>query len=143
MYGSDVNPNPFQEPRFYPTQCNMPEDIRIQVAEWLNQTLATSIDLNSQLKQATWMIRGMNFYPLYLLINEISDQISYHIQIVSERISTLACTPLVSIRIAVQHSQLPEFPFGDIPVEKILKAIAQRIASHSQFIKQSPEELYL
>ncbi|MEL6224005.1 MAG: DNA starvation/stationary phase protection protein Dps [Cyanobacteria bacterium J06627_8] len=141
MYGADFNVAPFQEPQFYPSRCDIPEDVRIQIVEWLNQTLATSIDLNSQIKQATWALQGMNFYSFYLLLNGISAQINDYIHIVSERISSLASTPLVSIRIAAQHSQLTEFPFEEDSVEQTLHALAQQVALHGQSVRQAIDEM--
>ena len=140
MHGANVN-FPFQEPKFYSTQCGIPEDIRIQIVEWLNQTLATSIDLNSQIQQAAWTLRGMNFYPFYLLLNGMSIQNTHYIHIMAARISALASTPLVSIRIAGRLSQLPEFPFDERTTDETLQALAYRIALHSRWVRQSIEQM--
>ncbi|MEM9219512.1 MAG: DNA starvation/stationary phase protection protein Dps [Cyanobacteria bacterium P01_F01_bin.150] len=140
MHGANVN-FPFQEPRFYPTQCDIPEDIRIQIVEWLNQTLATSIDLNSQIQQATWTLRGIHFYPFYLLFNEMLIQNGYFIHTISKRISALASTPLVSVRIAGQYSQLPEFPFDQDTTEETLQSLAHRVALHSRWVRQAIEQM--
>ena len=140
MHGVNIN-FPFQEPRFYPTQCDIPEDIRIQIVEWLNQTLATSIDLNSQIQQATWTLRGINFYPFYLLLNGMSAQNHHYIHIISKRISALASIPLVSIRVAGQYSQLPEFPFDEETTEATLRALAYRVALHGRWVRCAIEHM--
>lgn len=134
MHGTNVN-FPFQEPRFYPTQCDIPEDIRIQIVECLNQTLATSLDLNSQIQQAIWTLRGINFYPFYLLLNGMSVQNNHYIHILAARIRALASTPLVSVRMAGQYSQLPEFPFGENTTEKTLQLLAYRVALHGHWVR--------
>lgn len=68
MNESNFTAIPFHEPRFYATSMDIPEDIRIQIVELLNQTLASTVDLNSQILQAIWHTRGMNFYQFYYLV---------------------------------------------------------------------------
>ncbi|MCE2664803.1 MAG: DNA starvation/stationary phase protection protein Dps, partial [Microcystis sp. 53602_E8] len=40
-------------------------DIRKAVVEILSQTLAASLDLKTQVKQAHWNVKGLNFYQLH------------------------------------------------------------------------------
>ena len=141
MCGANPNFMPFQEPKFYQTRAYLPEDIRIQVVELLNQTLATSIDLKSQIRQATWNMRGINFYQFYLLFNEMSEQMEEQIAIISERISALASTPLVSIRIAAQYSQLLEFPLNAATPKETLKALIQRVSLHGKYLRVNIEQV--
>jgi len=141
MCGSDPNLIAFQEPRFHESRVNIPKDIRIQIVELLNQTLATSIDLQSQIKQATWNMRGNNFYQFYLLLNEMSKQIEDHINTISERISTLASTPLISVRVAAKNSQLPEFSFDAFTIEENLHTLANRVSLHGKFIKVAIDQV--
>lgn len=131
---------PFQEPRFYKTKSDIPEDIRIQIVELLNRTLATTIDLRSQIKQAIWYMRGATFYQFYLLFNEIADQIEEQIDAISLRISSLASTPLVSTRIVAQSSQLPAYPFNIIPTDENLKALIDRVSLYGQSVRIAIEQ---
>lgn len=52
-----------------------------------------------------------------------------------ERISALASTPLATVQIAAQYSQLSEFPFNAVTVEDMLQALAQRVSLHSRFVR--------
>jgi len=135
MAKSNPNTIPFQEPRFYDTSVDIPEDIRIQVVELLNQTLASTVDLNSQILQATWYARGMNFYQFYQLFGEISAQLQTQISLLVERIGALASTPLLTVSVVAQSSQLSEFPFKAATTEEILQALAKRTSVHSKFVR--------
>lgn len=142
MNGANLNTFPFQEPRFYRTQLDLPEDIRIQVVELLNQILANSIDLKSQTKQVNWYLRGEKFYQFYRLFNQISEQLEGQIILIAERIGALASTPLMSVRIAAQHSQLAEFPFNAATVEETLEALMQNVALYGQHMRAAIEQTY-
>ena len=126
---------PFQEPKFYGTRADIPDDIRIQVVELLNQTLANTIDLKSQILQAIWHVRGIHFYPFYLLFSQISEQLDEQISLLLERISALASTPLVTVRSAAQYSQLPEFQFNAATTEEVLQALAQCVSLYGKLVR--------
>lgn len=129
------SPGPFQEPKFYRTRAEIPDDIRIQIVELLNQSLADTIDLKSQLLQAIWHVRGLHFYQFYLLFNGISEQLEAQSRVLTERISALASTPLVTVRVAAQSSQLAEFPFHVVTVEELVQALAHRVALYSKSVR--------
>ena len=135
MDGLNASSARFQEPKFYETKADIPDDIRIQIVELLNQSLADTMDLKSQILQAIWHVRGLHFYQFYLLFDQISQQLDEHIKLLVERISALASTPLITVRIVAQHSQLSEFPFQVSTVEEILQALAQRISFHGKFVR--------
>ena len=48
--------------KLYGTRIDLAEDIRVKVIEILNQTLAATLDLKTQTKQAHWNVKGMDFY---------------------------------------------------------------------------------
>lgn len=135
MDGCNSSSVPFQEPNFYKTRADIPDDIRIQVVELLNQSLADTIDLKSQILQAIWHVRGMNFYQFYLLFGEISEQLEEQITLLVGRISALASTPLITVKIAAQCSQLSEFPFNAATAEEILQSLAECVSLHGKSVR--------
>ena len=50
-------------------------DHKDELASILNQQLADTFDLYSQLKQAHWNVKGMQFYALHLLFDKLSEEI--------------------------------------------------------------------
>lgn len=140
MYNNYSNRAFFQEPRFYKTQNSISEEIRIQTVELLNQTLATTIDLRSQVRQAIWSMRGPGFYQMYLLLNEIVDQMERQVDAIAQRISALASTPLVSIRSTAQASQLSEYPFDVISVEETIDILIEKVGFQSRHLRLAIEQ---
>src|SRR5688572_7396552 len=51
--------------RTFPTSIYLNDDVRQQVIEILNQHLADTADLYSQVKQAHWNVKGQEFFQLH------------------------------------------------------------------------------
>ena len=77
------------EQKLYPTRIDLPEKIRWEVVSILNQTLATTLDLKTQVKQAHWNVKGLNFYQLHLLFDEMASELEEYIDTIAERITAL------------------------------------------------------
>jgi starvation-inducible DNA-binding protein len=65
--------------RFYTTRIDLTLEVRSQVVELLNQSLATTTDLKTQVKQAHWNVKGMNFYQLHELFDGIASDLEAYI----------------------------------------------------------------
>src|SRR5580658_9175021 len=57
----------------YKSKIDLSEKIRRNVILILNDRLADAIDLQSQVKQAHWNVKGPNFIALHELFDKISD----------------------------------------------------------------------
>lgn len=79
----------------YSTRIDIPQKTRTDVIILLNQSLATSIDLKTQIKQAHWNVKGSDFYSLHLLFDEIATEVEEFIDLIAERITTLGGMPWV------------------------------------------------
>jgi starvation-inducible DNA-binding protein len=55
----------------------------------LNQSLADLTCFKTQVKYAHWNVRGIHFYPLHLLFDEIAEETEGFIDKVAERITAL------------------------------------------------------
>jgi starvation-inducible DNA-binding protein len=92
------------------TKIDIPKEKREKLAEILNQRLADTFDLRSQVKQAHWNVKGMNFIALHELFDQIATSLEPHIDDIAERITTLGGTALGTVRVAAERSSLPEYP---------------------------------
>ncbi len=130
----------YQNARFYSTRHDLPDDARIQVVELLNQTLATTIDLRSQFKQAHWNVKGMNFYSLYQLFDQIAAQLDMYIDRIAERITALGSTALGTVRAAVQYSELPDYDLEASQGKDHVRALADRLAPYARLVRTAIDE---
>ena len=59
----------------YETLNDLPESARAQVIDLLNERLADAIDLQTQMKQAHWNVKGPQFIALHKLFDEIDEAV--------------------------------------------------------------------
>jgi starvation-inducible DNA-binding protein len=96
--------------RLHETRNDLPEKVRGPVCQILNQTLAESLDLMTQTKQAHWNVKGVHFYQLHLLFDEIASELAEYVDEFAERITSLGGTAFGTIRMASRASTLPDYP---------------------------------
>ncbi len=119
----------------YNTRIDLTEDVRVQVIEILNQTLAATLDLKTQTKQAHWNVKGMDFYQLHELFDEMSGELEEYVDMVAERVTALGGTALGTARIAASESILPEYPLDAVSGIEHITALADRYAAYGKHVR--------
>src|SRR5205814_10710067 len=74
------------------TMNDLPENVRSQVSDLLNNRLAEAIDLQTQVKQAHWNVKGPQFIALHKLFDEINDAVVEYVDLLAERVVQLGGT---------------------------------------------------
>jgi starvation-inducible DNA-binding protein len=72
-----------------PVLHERPLEIRLYVMQLLNQTLACTVDLHSQVKQACWNVKGTDFASLHALFATMATELDAYTDLVAERIAML------------------------------------------------------
>ena len=126
--------------RFYPTRIDLPVEVRKQVVNLLNQTLAATLDLKTQVKQAHWNVKGMDFYQLHELFDELASELEEYVDMVAERVTALGGTALGTARIAAAESILPEYPLEAIDGADHVTALAERFALYAKHLREAIDE---
>ena len=96
----------------YKTKIDLPEKTRRNVIVILNERLSDAIDLQSQVKQAHWNVKGPNFIALHELFDKISDVVLEHIDEIAERITSLGGTAEGTVAVAAKRSKLKNYPLS-------------------------------
>lgn len=96
----------------YKTKIDLPEKIRRGVIAILNDRLADAIDLQSQVKQAHWNVKGPFFIALHELFDKISDVMLEQIDEIAERITSLGGTAEGTVAVAAKRSKLKNYPLS-------------------------------
>jgi starvation-inducible DNA-binding protein len=123
--------------RFYPTRIDLPLETRQKVVEILAKTLATSLDLKTQAKQAHWNVKGLDFYQLHELFDELAGELEGYVDMVAERITALGGTPLGTARIASENSILAEYPFNAVTGLEHITALADRYGTYAAHLREA------
>ncbi|MEH2337774.1 DNA starvation/stationary phase protection protein Dps [Nostoc sp.] len=123
--------------RLYPTRIDIPAEARVQIVVILNQTLAATLDLKTQTKQAHWNVKGTDFYQLHQLFDELAGELEEYIDLVAERVTALGGYALGTVRSAASDSILPEYPFDILDGKDHVTALADRFAPYAKHIREA------
>jgi len=128
------------EARFYPTRNDLSADIREQVVAILNHSLAATLDLKTQTKQAHWNVKGKGFYQLHELFDAMASEIEEYVDMVAERVTALGGTALGTARLAADRSILPEYPVDAVNGEDHVTALADRYATYAKHVRAAIDQ---
>jgi starvation-inducible DNA-binding protein len=96
----------------YKTKIDLSEKTRRNVIVILNDRLSDAIDLQSQVKQAHWNVKGPHFIALQELFDKISDAMLEQIDEIAERITSLGGTAEGTVAVAARRSKLKNYPLS-------------------------------
>jgi starvation-inducible DNA-binding protein len=126
--------------RQFSTHIDIAAEKRAALIEMLNQHLADTSDLKSQVKQAHWNVKGKDFYQLHLLFDEIAGEVEGFVDLIAERVTTLGGYATGTVRMAAEHSALPEYPTNAIEGHDHVKALTDRFGLYAGRIRQGISE---
>src|ERR1700688_3887492 len=113
----------------YTTGNELPENMRSQVIDLLNQRLADAIDLDTQAKQAHWNVKGPQFIALHKLFDEVYAAVEEYVDLLAERVVQLGGVAAGTARIVAERSELSEYPHtiadGPAHVSALAGALAE------------------
>ncbi|HQU92882.1 MAG TPA: DNA starvation/stationary phase protection protein Dps [Pyrinomonadaceae bacterium] len=92
------------------TKIDLAKGKREKLVGILNQSLADSIDLVYQAKQAHWNVKGPNFIALHELFDRVATELDTHVDDLAERITTLGGIAMGTVRLSAENSSLAEYP---------------------------------
>ena len=115
--------------RSFATSVDIPTDSRAKTIKVLNQHLAESFDLMSQVKQAHWNVKGPDFWQLHRLFDEVAARAAEWVDEFAERITALGGYANGSVRMAAAASTLPEFPTDITESMDYVRAVADRLGA--------------
>jgi starvation-inducible DNA-binding protein len=127
----------FSQTKQYPTRIDLAAEVRTEVIKLLNQTLAATLDLKTQTKQAHWNVKGMDFYQLHELFDEMATELEEYVDMVAERVTALAGTALGTARIAASESILPEYPLDAVSGIEHVTALADRYGAYAKHLREA------
>ncbi|MEM9137421.1 MAG: DNA starvation/stationary phase protection protein Dps [Cyanobacteria bacterium P01_F01_bin.42] len=126
--------------KLYASRIDLSAETRGELVLLLNQTLATAVDLQSQVKQAHWNVKGFNFLQLHQLFDEMSAELLEFIDLVAERITSLAGVAQGTARLAASESLVAEYPLNAVNGLEHLTALADRYGTFAAHVRNSIDQ---
>ncbi|HET7009279.1 MAG TPA: ferritin-like domain-containing protein, partial [Anaerolineales bacterium] len=78
-----------EKTRMFSTQIDLPLEAREELVGMLNQHLADTLDLYSQAKHAHWNVKGMDFFQLHKLFDDLAEMLEEFADVIAERATAL------------------------------------------------------
>jgi starvation-inducible DNA-binding protein len=126
--------------RSFTTSVDIPTDDRAKINRILNQHLADSFDLMSQVKQAHWNVKGSDFWQLHKLFDEVAERAAEWVDEFAERVTALGGYATGTVRMAAASSTLPEFPTEITDSMDYVKAVAERVAAFTNSAREAIDQ---
>jgi starvation-inducible DNA-binding protein len=74
-----LNTKPAEAPKMYDTENDIALTNRAQLNTLMNQRLADAVDLQMQMKQAHWNVKGPSFIGLHELFDKIDEAVESYV----------------------------------------------------------------
>ena len=124
----------------YETENDISLQRRKELNTLLNQRLASAVDLQMQMKQAHWNVKGPNFIGLHELFDKVAEAVEDYVDQIAERVVQLGGVAEGTVRMAAARSRLveysPEIAEGAAHVE----GVARALSTFGQEVRGSIEE---
>jgi starvation-inducible DNA-binding protein len=121
----------------FPTKIDLPENSRQPLIALLNERLADTADLYSQVKQAHWNVKGPDFFQLHQLFDQLATELLPFIDLVAERATALGGVAMGTVRMEAAGSALPEYPTDATEGQRHLKALIDRYAVFAANVRRA------
>jgi starvation-inducible DNA-binding protein len=118
-----------------PVRIDIPPEIRLYVVQLLNQTLACTVDLRSQVKQACWNVKGHDLFLLHALFTTMATELDAHTDLMAERLVVLGGVARGTVRTAATYSRLPEYPGTLMDGDAHVRALTECFASYATALR--------
>ena len=122
------------------TKNDLSKENREKLVELLNERLADATDLKSQAKQAHWNVKGIHFFQLHELFDQVATAAEAHTDLIAERATALGGTALGTIRVAAQNSSLSEYPIEITEGRDHVDALSTALADFGKKVRAGIDE---
>ena len=119
----------------YKTKIDLSEKVRRNIIVILNDRLANAIDLQSQVKQAHWNVKGPHFIALHKLFDKISAVVFEQIDEIAERVTSLGGTAEGTVAVAAKRSKLKNYPLSITAGKDHLFYLSTQIAAFGKSVR--------
>ena len=124
-----------QVPRMYKTENNVSQNHRSELNTLMNQRLACAVDLQMQMKQAHWNVKGPSFIGLHELFDKIAGMLESYVDMIAERIVQLGGIAEGTVRVSAARSLLEEYPLTIADGMAHVAAVAKALSAFGQKVR--------
>jgi starvation-inducible DNA-binding protein len=128
---------PPPEPHLFATSHDLPKQERVAMIDLLSARLADVSDLKTQAKHAHWNVKGLQFFQLHELFDQIAGHLEGHSDLIAERITALGGVAMGTARQVAANSSLAEYDLEARSGEEHVRALAKNLAAFAGKIRHA------
>lgn len=132
--------SPAEVPTMYQTENDISLQRRMELNGLLNQRLASAVDLQAQMKQAHWNVKGPGFIALHELFDKVGEAVESYVDLIAERIVQLGGIAEGTVRVAASRSRLAEYPLDLAEGTAHVEAVARALSTFGQEVRTTIDE---
>src|ERR1035437_5292166 len=129
-----------EAPRMYETENDISLQRRSELSALMNQRLEDAVDLQMQMKQAHWNVKGPSFIGLHELFDKVNASVASYVDQIAERIVQLGGIAEGTVRVAAARSRLTEYPLQIADGMAHVEAVARGLSTFGQAARSTIEE---
>lgn len=126
--------------KMYETENDISEQRRLELNALMNQRLADAVDLQMQMKQAHWNVKGPHFIGLHELFDQIDEAVESYVDLIAERIVQLGGIAEGTVRVSAEKSRLEEYPLNIADGAAHVEAVARALSTFGQEARKTIDQ---
>ncbi len=141
MKKSKINPVQMPAtPATYETENDISLKRRLELNALMNLRLASAVDLQLQMKQAHWNVKGPSFIGLHELFDKVDEAVEDYVDLIAERIVQLGGIAEGTVRVAATRTRLAEYPQQIAEGMAHVEAVARALSTFGQEARTTIDE---
>lgn len=124
----------------YASRIDLSADVRETSVARLPARLFDALDLEAQLKQAHWNVKGRDFFQLHQLFDSIHGEIEVFADTLAERITALGGVADGRVSATAAGTGLPTYPLDAKLGETHLRAVATALADFGRAVRANIDD---
>ena len=123
--------------KMYETENDIRPQRRAELNTLMNQRLADAVDLQMQIKQAHWNVKGPHFIGLHELFDQVYEGVESYVDLIAERIMQLGGIAEGTVRVAASRSRLEEYPLDIADGADHVAALSKALATFGHEVRNA------
>ena len=129
-----------EAPKMYETENDISLKRRVELNALMNLRLASAVDLQAQMKQAHWNVKGPSFIGLHELFDKVDEAVENYVDKIAERIVQLGGIAEGTVRVAAARTRLPEYPLAIAEGMAHVEAVARALSTFGREVRATIDE---
>jgi len=129
-----------EAPTVYETENDLLLKNRLELNALMNQRLASAVDLQLQMKQAHWNVKGPSFIGLHELFDKVDEAVESYVDMIAERIVQLGGVAEGTVRVAAARTRLAEYPLQIADGMEHVEAVARALSTFGKEARTTIDE---